>query len=338
MIIFKGKRLKPELHDNLPPGTLVEKSSKGYMTNELFKEFLKHLARYKSPGRCLLVFDSAACHLNLSIVDVGDSLDIDLYCLPSNTTHELQPLDKSVYRSFEHHWDNEVLLFLDQNPNKKLTKSHFNIILSNVWSKCMTHSNIINGFKAGLFPLNPEAIPETAFAPSILSDVLAPDDTHKENRRPPESPQPGPPGMASNKSGKFSYSNVYSSDSDSTDDHIPLAELKRRTTKVTSFNELLPTPIKTNEKPKKNRKKALNYKGTPVTRDLFTEENKSRAKLNKDIESSREKLSTEWYYHGCEEDRQADMRQCSKCLKWYHEVGIGLTDNDMDDFKCPDGC
>lgn len=156
MIIFKGKRLKPELYDNLPAGSLVEKSSKGYMTNELFKKFLKHLAKYKSQGKCLLIFDGAACHLDLSIVDIADSLNIFLYCLPSNTTHELQPLDKSVYRSFEHHWDAEVLAFLSQNPDKKLTKARFNVVLSNVWSKCMTHSNITNGFKAtGLFPLNP---------------------------------------------------------------------------------------------------------------------------------------------------------------------------------------
>lgn len=115
MIIFKGKRLKPELYDNLPPGSWVEKSSKGYMTNKLFKEFLKHLARYKSSGRCLLTFDGAACHLDL---DVSEALDISLYCLPSNTTHELQPLDKAVYRSFEHHWDAEILSFMDQTETK----------------------------------------------------------------------------------------------------------------------------------------------------------------------------------------------------------------------------
>ncbi|RXG68808.1 hypothetical protein Avbf_01756 [Armadillidium vulgare] len=57
MIIFKGRRLKPELYDNLPQGTLVQKSRKGYMTNELFKDFLKHLAQYKSSGKCLLIFD-----------------------------------------------------------------------------------------------------------------------------------------------------------------------------------------------------------------------------------------------------------------------------------------
>lgn len=174
MIIFKGKRLKPELYDNLPPGSLVQKSAKGYMTNELFKEFLKHLAKFKTSGECLLIFDGAACHLDLSIVDLADSLGIYLYCLPSNTTHELQPLDKAVYRSFEHHWDAEVLLFLEQNPDKKLTKPRFNIILSKVWSKCMTHSNITSGFQAtGLYPFNPNAIPEIAFGPSAVTEVPA---------------------------------------------------------------------------------------------------------------------------------------------------------------------
>ena len=102
------------------------------MTNDLFIEFLKHLARYKTPGKWLLIFNGAACHLDLSIVEVTDSLDIAL-CLPSNATHELQPLDKAVYRSFEHHWDSELLLFMKQNPDKKLTKARFSIILTRIY-------------------------------------------------------------------------------------------------------------------------------------------------------------------------------------------------------------
>ncbi|XP_045767620.1 MFS-type transporter clz9-like [Maniola jurtina] len=185
MIIFKGKRLKPELYDNLPPGSLVEKSTKGCMTNELFKEFLKHLARYKSAGKCLLIFNGAACHLDLSTVEVADSLDISLYCLPSNTTHELQPLRKAVYRSFEHHWDAEVLSFIEQNPDEELTKARFNTILSNVWSKCMTHNNITSGFKAtGLFPLNSQAISETAYASSLLTEAHVSYRVDKENSHP----------------------------------------------------------------------------------------------------------------------------------------------------------
>lgn len=46
---------------------------------------------------------------------------------------------------------------------------------------------------------------------------------------------------------------------------------------------------------------------------------------------------TNWYYDGCEEDRMADMRQCSKCGKWYHEECVGFSVEYTDDFKCPDG-
>lgn len=39
VIIFKGEILKPELYDNLPPGSLIEKSAEEYMTNEILTNF-----------------------------------------------------------------------------------------------------------------------------------------------------------------------------------------------------------------------------------------------------------------------------------------------------------
>lgn len=100
MIIFKGQRQKPEYSDNLPAGSLVKMASKGSMTTEFFIEFIKHLGKYKTQGKALLIFDGAFSHLDYTIVEEADKLDIVLYCLPSNTTHELQPLDKSVNKSF----------------------------------------------------------------------------------------------------------------------------------------------------------------------------------------------------------------------------------------------
>ncbi|KAJ8937876.1 hypothetical protein NQ314_011679 [Rhamnusium bicolor] len=76
---------------------------KGSMTTELFTDFVQHLAKFKLPSSILLIFDGAACHLDYEIVEAADQHAIKLLCLPNNTTHELQPLDKSVYRSFESH-------------------------------------------------------------------------------------------------------------------------------------------------------------------------------------------------------------------------------------------
>nr|CAD7458578.1 unnamed protein product [Timema tahoe] len=134
------------------------------------------------------------------------------------------------------------------------------------------------GFKAtGLLPLNTEAIPETAFAPSILTEApvrLVPEATDKENTLPFNSPKPPTsrslqetsdprnrtPGKKSlDSSASTSAANVqldqtpvthtersykhmvYSSDSD---DDVPLSQLKE----TTPFHQLMPTTIKTTEK------------------------------------------------------------------------------------------
>lgn len=153
MIIFKGNILRDEFKDNLPSGSLVAMSPKGSMNTDLFIKFIDHFGKYKSPGKCLLLFDGASSDLDYQIVDAAEKRDIVLYCWPSNTTHELRPLDKAVNNSFEDHWNEEVLSFTYQHPDKEITKACFNKILSKIWPKCMAMSYIINGFKAtGLLP------------------------------------------------------------------------------------------------------------------------------------------------------------------------------------------
>ncbi|XP_060807694.1 jerky protein homolog-like [Amyelois transitella] len=185
MILFKGQRQRPDLTENLPAGTLVRMAPKGSMTSDLFVEFIQHLARHKVVDKCLLIFDGAKCHLSVEALDEAEKNDIVLYCLPSNTTHELQPLDKSVNKSFEHHWDEAVLNYMSVSAVRTLNKADFNKIFSQVWPKCMTHSNIVNGFKAtGLYPYNPEAIPEEAFAPSVLSEIPYPQNQNQPVQNP----------------------------------------------------------------------------------------------------------------------------------------------------------
>lgn len=170
MILFKGCRQKPTYSDNMPVGTKVCMSPKGSMTTSLFCEWLEHFSKYKPAGKVLLIFDGAKCHLDISIANKAETLDIELLCLPSNTTHELQPLDKAVFRSYEHFWDDELLKFWDQHPDRRLNKERFSAVFTPVWEKSMTVANITSGFRAtGIFPFNPSAIPEEAFAPSILS-------------------------------------------------------------------------------------------------------------------------------------------------------------------------
>lgn len=53
----------------------------------------------------------------------------------------------------------------------------------------MTHNNITSGFRAtGLYPFNSQVLPETAFAPSIVTEVPAPD--VEEDEPPIDYPRP----------------------------------------------------------------------------------------------------------------------------------------------------
>ncbi|CAG9560089.1 unnamed protein product [Danaus chrysippus] len=274
---------------------------------------------------------------------------------------------------------------------------------------------------------NKQLIPETAFAPSVLTEAPAPDD-HQENvpaldypraqtpecgnttptflseastpdldqenvppidsqqRKTPESSDRSPsiltqipisdvlrgnispvdclrsttseqayqsPAIASTSTGQISrvptmkrsyYRTIYgtSSSSDASDD-LPLNQIKRY-----EFYDLLPTPAKDQTKTPTLRQKAINYRGTSVTKDLFdkfNEEKKNRkkaktvsAKKSTTIKGTSQK-QVSWYCHACEEDRMDDaMRQCSQCFKWYHEQCVGLSMEDTDDFQCPGGC
>ncbi|KAJ8896305.1 hypothetical protein PR048_001649 [Dryococelus australis] len=102
VILFTGKLLKPEWEEKLPPGSNVVMTPKGSMTCETFSQWIDHFAKYKASGdRTLLIFDGASSHLDANIVSAADRHNLTLFCLHSNTTHELQPLDKSMFKFFE---------------------------------------------------------------------------------------------------------------------------------------------------------------------------------------------------------------------------------------------
>lgn len=290
MIIFKGIRRRPELIDDLPPCSAVEMAPKGYMTTSIFILWLQHFAKYKPVGNVLLVFDGAASHLDPSIVDEAEKHSITLFCLPSNTTHELQPMDKSVFRAFESYWDEEVLKYWRQHPDRSLTKDRFGKIFTPVWNKSMSRNNIINGFKAtGIYPFDKNVIPEHAFAPSSTTEISAEDAGPAEMASATETLAvclPATTATSAEDAGRAEMA--------STTDILPaylpassshtltsMATLEEITMPVESpstsitFLDLMPTP-KINKKTQKKRRKSLNYTATVVSKKLFINEQEEK--------------------------------------------------------------
>ena len=84
-----------------PEDTLYARSESGLIDTELFLAWImKIFLKYVVPERpVLLLTDGHKTHID--VIDVCRENDVILFCLPPHTTHALQPLDVSVFKSLK---------------------------------------------------------------------------------------------------------------------------------------------------------------------------------------------------------------------------------------------
>lgn len=103
-VIFKRKTLPKE---KLPPGVFVRVQEKGWMTEDLYMDWLKTVW-FRRPGallrrRSLLVIDSFRGHLTENVKNKMKQEKSDMVVIPGGMTGILQPLDVSINRPFKAH-------------------------------------------------------------------------------------------------------------------------------------------------------------------------------------------------------------------------------------------
>lgn len=178
--VMKGKNKKNEFEDGMPPGSVVYMSQKSaYINTPIFFQWLKdHFVPRKPPGKTLLLLDGHTSHTTSEdMLAFADSNNIILLSLPSHTTHYLQPLDRSVFKSVKNHFYNACRIWLKTHPGRRITRLQFGELLNETWGKSATPENAISGFKAtGIYPFNPHVIPDYAFLTSS-ADQTNPEQT-----------------------------------------------------------------------------------------------------------------------------------------------------------------
>lgn len=165
--IFKGVNKKPEYSDGMPPGSAVTMSKKSaYVTSEIFMDWLEnHFLPRKPAGKTLLILDGHASHMNsFKMLEFCVLNDIILLCLPSHTTHYLQPLDRSYFKPLKTYFYQACQNWMLANETRRITRLQFGALLCSAWSLAATITNGVAGFRGtGIFPLDRSAIPDYAF-------------------------------------------------------------------------------------------------------------------------------------------------------------------------------
>lgn len=176
LLIYARKRMKPELRKNGPPGAVYRCSDNGWITEQLFLEWLQHFCDVVKPSKedpVLLIIDNHASHCTLEAYNFCKEKGIVVLTIPPHTSHRLQPLDVTFYSSLKSAYNVECGNYLRSHPHERITTFELAEIFQNAYGRIATPVKAIKGFEStGIFPVNPDhfTLEDFAVAESFTED------------------------------------------------------------------------------------------------------------------------------------------------------------------------
>lgn len=163
-IVYPYQRLPEKICESIPEGWGIGKSDNGWMTTEVFYEFIAnvfhpYLVSKSVEFPVILYVDGHKTHLNYHLSQLCTHLQIELIALYPNATRIIQPADVSAFRPLKMGWRKYLKKWQLSNQNKGITKLNFAPILYEVVTASLRPDILINGFRTcGLCPFNPDSI------------------------------------------------------------------------------------------------------------------------------------------------------------------------------------
>ena len=177
MMIYSRKRMNEKLKQGGVPRTLFECSDNGWINQELYIKWFKFFVEKISPARpVLLIEDGHSSDISLDVIVLARDNGVHLLCLPAHTTHLLQSLDISVFKSLKFNFSTACKKYLSSHPGNVVTTDVLASLLGKAWPKSVTPINVMSGFrKCGIYLLNAGVISDRQMAPSCAFVRLAPE-------------------------------------------------------------------------------------------------------------------------------------------------------------------
>ena len=138
------------------------------MDSEIFLNWFQHHFLVHSPllRAILVLLDGHSTHYNLGFVRRAAEEKVIVFCLPPNTTHLTQPLDKGIFGPLKTYWNQECQSFMSKNPGRYVTEYDFMPLFSK------TIPNIMSAFHTtDVYPFDHNAIEVTHSIPHINNPI-----------------------------------------------------------------------------------------------------------------------------------------------------------------------
>lgn len=173
LIIFKAKNVwtswMASKKDEFP-GLSYASTPNGWMDTETFNNYFERQFLNAIPKErpVVLIYDGHSSHTSLRLIEKALQEQVVILKLPPHTSHLLQPMDLSVFKSLKQRYDELLIAWQRKNYGVKASKSVFSTLISQAWNQ-FDKTNIISGFKkAGIFPFSDKVIPDEKYEPGAL--------------------------------------------------------------------------------------------------------------------------------------------------------------------------
>lgn len=175
MLIFPRQRMKQELTDGAPSGTIFACNKSGWMQLDIFTSWFEHFINHTKPTTqdpVLLILDGHMTHTkNLTVIEKARQNNVTILCLPPHCSHKLQPLDRSFMFPLNTFYVSSIEKFLRNNPGRTVTQFQISKLFGEAYLRAATPTTAINGFrKCGIYPYNPDVFTDVDFAASEVTD------------------------------------------------------------------------------------------------------------------------------------------------------------------------
>jgi len=133
-----------------PAGSVGYPSGSGWVTNELFVKWLEHFIGFAKPtvdNKVTLLLDGHASHKTLEVVELCRENGVVLICVPPHTTHQMQPLDKTVYGPMKKNYNEQCDCWMLKNPAQRITMFEQGALFGAAFVKTAGMQKAVNGFE-----------------------------------------------------------------------------------------------------------------------------------------------------------------------------------------------
>ena len=163
MLIFSRQRMKQELMDGAPPGSIYACNESGWMRQQVFSSWFDHFLMHTKPSiddPALLILDGHLSHTkNLAVVEKAQTNHVTILC-----THRMQPLDVGVMFPLKTFHDQSLQKWMNNNPGRAVTVFQIAEIFCESYLKACTQVNAISGIRrTGILPCNPDIFSDADF-------------------------------------------------------------------------------------------------------------------------------------------------------------------------------